>query len=340
MKIAMSNVFLPTDQQAGVAFQVHYLANALVERGNTVTVFTYSPKPADALYDVHQFKPIPALRKFYPFLIAWELARIDFSLFDVIHTHGDNFLLWAKHPQVRTFHGSASDEAVAARTVHRKLFFRIVNVLEHVGARIADFNIGVSETTRLRLPRVREIIPCGVDTAAFAPGAKSAKPTVLFVGTTMGRKRGRWLAELFVRDVRSRISDAELIMVSDIDVDLPGVRHAGRVSLEKLIELYQSAWVFCLPSTYEGFGVPYIEAMAAGTAVVSSENPGAREVLVDGRYGAITPDGQLGAVLCELLSDEPRRNDLASAGIERAASFHWHSVAGRYEAAYAEVQRV
>lgn len=340
MKIAMSNVFLPTDEQAGVAFQVHYLANALVQRGHSVTVFTYSTKPADARYDVHQFKPVPSLRKFYPFLIAWELAKTDFSAFDVIHTHGDNFLLWAKHPQVRTFHGSAKDEAVAARTFQRKLFFRLVNVLEHIGARIADVNIGVSETTRFRLPRVRSIIPCGVDTAAFAPGEKTLKPTVLFVGTTMGRKRGRWLAELFVRDVRSRIPDAELIMVSDIDVDLPGVQHAGRVSLDRLIELYQSAWVFCLPSTYEGFGVPYIEAMAAGTAVVSSENPGAREVLVDGRYGAITADDDLGSVLCDLLSNAQRRGDLAIAGVERAASFRWDAVASQYEVAYVEVQRV
>lgn len=338
MKIAMSNAFLPTDEQAGVAFQVHYLANALVRRGHDVTIFTYSPRPPDAAYRVHQFRPIPSLRKFYPFLLAWQLWRTDFSNFDVIHAHGDNFLLWSKHPQVRTFHGSANDEAKAAQTLRRKLFFKVVNVLEHIGARIADWNVGVSEATRSRLPRVRSIIPCGVDTAAFRPGKKSFHPTVLFVGTTMGRKRGRWLAELFVRDVQSQIPDAELIMVSDAAVDLNGVRSVGRVSLEQLIELYQSAWIFCLPSTYEGFGVPYIEAMAAGTAVVATKNPGAREVLLDGAFGELSADDALGSTLRNLLSDDARRSNFADAGVKRAASFRWDAVAAQYEAVYVEAQ--
>jgi phosphatidylinositol alpha-mannosyltransferase len=336
MKIAMSNVFLPTDEQAGVAYQVHYLANALSLRGHEVTVFTYSSAPADAAYRVHQFRPVPLLRKFYPFLLAWELARTDFSGFDIIHAHGDNFLLWSKHPQVRTFHGSASDEAAAAQTLRRKLFFRVVNVLEHVGARIADWNVGVSEATRFRLPRVRSIIPCGVDTTAFRPGEKSQRPTILFVGTTMGRKRGRWLAEIFARDVRSQIPDAELIMVSDTDVELKGVRCVGRVSLAQLIELYQSAWIFCLPSTYEGFGVPYIEAMAAGTAVVATTNPGAREVLLDGAFGELSGDDDLGQTLRSLLADHDRRSDFARAGVGRAAAFRWDAVAAQYEAVYAE----
>jgi phosphatidylinositol alpha-mannosyltransferase len=338
MKIAMSNAFLPTDEQAGVAFQVHYLANALVRRGHDVTVFSFSPRPADAAYAVHQYRPIPRLRKFYPFLLAWELARTDFSRFDVIHAHGDNFLMRLKHPQVRTFHGSARDEARAAQTLRRRLFFQVVNVLEHVGARVADRNVGVSEATRHRLPRVRSIIPCGVDTSAFCPGEKSPHPTILFVGTTMGRKRGRWLAEVFVRDVRSSIPDAELIMVSDEDVHLNGVRNMGRLPLERLTELYRSSWVFCLPSTYEGFGVPYIEAMASGTAVVATKNPGAREVLADGLYGELSDDDNLGTRLREVLLDSQRRQHLGDAGVRHAASYRWDAVALQYEAVYADAQ--
>lgn len=49
-----------------------------------------------------------------------------------------------------------------------------------------------------------------------------------------------------------------------------GVRVLGKVSLERLTEFYRRAWLFCLPSSYEGFGVPYIEAMASGTAVVAT----------------------------------------------------------------------
>jgi phosphatidylinositol alpha-mannosyltransferase len=344
MKIAMSNVFLPTDEQAGVAFQVHYLANVLVERGHEVTVFSYSPKPADALYSTHTFpRPaiswLPGLRKFYPFIFAWDLARADFSAFDVLHAHGDNFLLWRKHPQVRTFHGSAYDEARAARTLTRKMFFHAVDILERVGARIADHNVGVSSVTKKRLRLVETIIPCGVDVSAFRPGVKSDHPTVLFVGTNGGRKRGQWLAEMFVREVRSKIPNAELLMVSDVDVRLDGVRFLGRVSLERLTELYASAWVFCLPSTYEGFGVPYIEAMAAGTAVIATDNPGARDVLADGTYGLLPDDASLGGALRDFLGDSGLRERFAAGGRARAEQFDWNSVAGQYESVYAAVDR-
>jgi glycosyltransferase involved in cell wall biosynthesis len=143
---------------------------------------------------------------------------------------------------------------------------------------------------------------------------------------------------LFVREVRPHLPDAELIMVSDADVGLPGVRWVGRVSKERLIELYQSSWVFCSTSTYEGFGVPYIEAMAAGTAVVSTRNPGAREVLLDGAYGELASDAELAATLRAMLSDETRRRSFARNGLARAASFTWDAVAAQYEAVYAQVQ--
>jgi glycosyltransferase involved in cell wall biosynthesis len=146
------------------------------------------------------------------------------------------------------------------------------------------------------------------------------------------------LAEIFARDVQSHIPDAELIMVSDSDVTLNGVRYEGRVSLERLIELYQSSWIFCLPSTYEGFGVPYIEAMAAGTAVVATANLGACEILLDGIYGEVSTDGDLGKTLRNLLSDHDRRSNFARAGVARAASFRWDIVAAKYEEVYAEAQ--
>jgi glycosyltransferase involved in cell wall biosynthesis len=339
MKIAMSNVSLPSEDTSGVPFQTHYLANALVERGHGVTVFSFSPKPPDARYEVHQFQAparasLPGLRKFYPFIFAWYLARTDFSAFDVLHTHGDNFLLWHKHPQVRTFHGSAYDEARAADKLTRKLFFHVIDVLERVGARFSDHNVGVSAVTKERIPLVETIIPCGVDLAAFRAGAKSSRPTILFVGTNDGRKRGRWLAEIFAREVAGHVPDAELVMVSDGNVGIEGVRCLGRVSLERLIELYAAAWVFCMPSTYEGFGVPYIEAMAAGTPVVATDNPGARDVLGGGAYGLLPSDAELGATLRELLLDAELRESFAERGRTRAQSFGWQAVAAQYESVY------
>jgi len=109
------------------------------------------------------------------------------------------------------------------------------------------------------------------------------------------------------------------------------------VSLEMLTELYRKAWVFCLPSTYEGFGVPYIEALASGTPVVASPNVGAREVLAEGAYGEIVPDARLGSALLQLLTNSARREELIRNGLHRARAFDWNRIAEQYERIYVEI---
>jgi glycosyltransferase involved in cell wall biosynthesis len=335
MKIALTNTFLPNEQASGVPFQVHRLANALCALGHDVTVFTFSPRPIDALYAVHQYARPNVPPRWLAFVMAYRLATTDFSAFDVVNCHGDNYLLRAKRPVVRTFHGTAVDEFKNAKTLRRRLFCLISIPLERLGAALADHVVGVSEATRARMPAVQSIIPCGVDLEAFHSGTKSERPTVLFVGSENGRKRGAWLAELFKNEVLPALPTAELRMVSEENLSEPGVRRYGRVSNETLIELYGSSWAFCLPSTYEGFGVPYIEAMAARTAVIAtSPNPGAREVLSDGEYGAFVDDATLSATLTRILSDVKVREDLEQRGIERSRQYGWPIIAGRYESTF------
>ena len=76
-------------------------------------------------------------------------------------------------------------------------------------------------------------------------------------------------------------------MVCPQKIEESGIHTFEHVDSEKLSELYSAAWIFCLPSSYEGFGRPYVEAMAAGTPVVATPNPGAMEVLENGRFGLI-----------------------------------------------------
>jgi phosphatidylinositol alpha-mannosyltransferase len=335
MRIALTNAFLPSEQPSGVPFQVHYLANALVTRGHDVTVFSFSPRPTDALYAFHQFQRPRLPSKFFPFFMAACLARTDFSSYDVVHAHGDNFLLRTTCPVLRTFYGSAIDELKNAKKVARRLFFLVTIPLEWFGERMSDYIVGISEATRARIPSVQEVIPCGVDLSAFQPGEKTTAPTVLFVGTEGGRKRGAWLAQLFKTEVLPSIPTAELRMVSEEASEEKGVRRYGRVSAEHLAELYRSSWAFCLPSTYEGFGVPYIEAMAARTAVIAtSSNPGAREVLGAGSYGAFVDDDQLAATLKTILTDATVRDEFVRRGTERSREYTWEAVSARYESAY------
>jgi phosphatidylinositol alpha-mannosyltransferase len=338
MRIAIANCFLPSEQHSGVPFQVHHLANALVMSGHEVTVFSFSAKPPDARYELHQFFRPRVSLKLFPFVFAYKLARTDFSKFDVLNVHGDNYLLRTSTPVVRTFNGAARDELKNARSLKRRILFLVLIPLEWLGARRADHVVGISETTRASVPEVQTVIPCGVDLAAFHAGSKTERPTILFVGTEKGRKRGAWLAQIFRAEVLPEIPGAELLMVSDKEANETGIRRLGRVSNDKLAELYRSSWLFCLPSTYEGFGVPYIEAMAAQTAVVAtSPNPGAHEVLGAGAYGAFVDDEKLGSTIKQILLNSALRAEMEQRGAERCTQYSWPVVAARYESLFHRV---
>jgi glycosyltransferase involved in cell wall biosynthesis len=199
----------------------------------------------------------------------------------------------------------------------------------------ADVAVGVSQDTVRIYPWLDGVVPCGVDVERFeAAGPRETHPTILFVGTFERRKRGRLLWEAFQEVIRPALPTARLWMVCSDAPAAPGVEVFGRVSDRRLSELYSRAWVFCLPSAYEGFGVPYLEAMAAGCPVVATPNPGAREVLAEGELGELVQVEQLGSALLALLQDPARREVMARRGEEASMRYGWSDIAARYEELY------
>ncbi len=335
MKIAITSLYLPSGSKIGVGYQVHALANALVRRRHSVTVFSQTGASEDSLYDV---VVVPSGRRGRTFGFAWHLRHVDFSGFDVVNAHGDDWFLWGRAlPRlVHTFHGSCLAEAIHAKGTTARARMAALALCELSAAALADELVTVSANTRHYYPFIKKVIPCGVDLARFSPGGtKSEAPSLLFVGTMHGRKRGAMLLDLFQREIRPRMPDAEFWAVCENPVDGPGVRWQGRVSPDTLHDLYRRAWVFCLPSTYEGFGVPYIEAMASGTPVIATPNVGAREVTQEGRSGLVVHDEHLAETLLRVLSDAPLRARLTTAGLARAQRFGWDRVCAEYEAVYA-----
>ena len=342
LDIAVIQRFLPPASRGGAGHFAVGLGTALSRRGHRVTIFSQDPKPAGAPFDVVQLPGKSA--RTAPLTFPMQIAGVDFSRFDVIHAQGDEQL--ARHrgkPVVRTMHGSSLDEAVAngVRGLSPKhlLLHGWFYSGELAAALRADAVVAVSRAGGRHLPRRIDVIPNGIDVEAFAPGetAKSAAPSILFVGELDSRKRGRKLVADFLARVRPRIPNAELWLVSPDRAEGPGVVNLGTLDDAALRDAYRRAWVLCLPSTYEGFGRPYVEAMAAGTSVVASPNPGARDVLDGGRYGVIANDDELGDRLADLLLDEPRRRTLEAAGFTRAREFDWRIVAEAYERVYARV---
>ena len=331
--MAMISLYLPSSSKIGAGYQAHAMANAFAARGWKVTMHSPSPRPEDALYE-HVVVPVGAHLRTFRF--AWELRRFDWSGYDVVHAHGDDYFLWMKDPvHVRTMHGSCLAEALHIPGLKEKLRMTLLGLSEIVAAGAAHRTVGVSENTRRSFPWLRQVIPNGVALDTYFPtDAKEAAPTILFVGTYKNRKRGELLMRAFAERVRVAHPQAQLWMVCDDAPPAAGVTVLGRVSEAKLAELYRKAWVFCLPSSYEGFGVPYIEAMASGTAVVATPNPGANEVLGQGRFGRIVEPGELGCALDELLGDRGERTRFEALGLQRAQEYSWSRVTEQYEALY------
>jgi alpha-1,3-rhamnosyl/mannosyltransferase len=102
----------------------------------------------------------------------------------------------------------------------------------------------------------------------------------------------------------------------------------GRVSDAALAELYRRCAVFCYPSLGEGFGLPVLEAMAAGVAVLTSNISSLPEVGADAvEYADPHDTSSIALGLRRLLSDETRRAELARRARARAREFSWERFA-------------
>lgn len=107
--------------------------------------------------------------------------------------------------------------------------------------------------------------------------------------------------------------------------------------------IYNLCMIWLSTSQEEGFGIPILEAMACGCAVVSADNPGARELITDGENGFIVPVGGMEAFLDKikiLLSDEHLRQRVVLKGLETAQSFSWEKAAGAMDAILQKVDRL
>ena len=337
MKIAILSASLPESNRklGGVEVAVHRLANELTKNAeDEIWVFSLCPVPADALYQHKQLFPNLSWLKTKIgtwFILPFLLNFVDLSEFDLVHLHGDDwFYIYRVTASVRTLHGSAWHEAKTATSLKRKLAQSIIYPLEHLSARLATLSVAVGKDTE-KIYHLDRQIDHGVDLEKFYPGVKTIDPSILFVGTWKGRKRGEFIFDNFVRSVLPKHPHAMLWMAIDFCPDHPNVVDLNFPKDEDLAELFRQAWIFAYPSIYEGFGIPYLEALASGTAIISSSNAGAKYILDDGKYGVIADDNSFGQALIDSIDNVDRRARLSHIGIARAKDFSWEVVAAKQQ---------
>src|SRR5207249_9770161 len=199
-------------------------------------------------------------------------------------------------------------------------------------------------------PEKLAVVPEPIDVAEwrrrFARAARrpATRPTVLSVARMYPRKR---LADLLeaVRILRARIPRVQVRIVGEgpESVRLRALHRRlglgdtvvflGEVQRTALAVEYVSAHCFCLPSVQEGFGIVFLEAMAAGLPVVACRAAAIPEVVLDGVTGVLTPPRDpvaLAAALEGLLRDPERARRLGAEGRRRTAGFTPRHVAERF----------
>lgn len=322
-------------------------------------VRVYSPEPLPDIEDL----PEPVRTVVLP-------SRLPLGLWEQLvlpRAHGRDGVLFCpsyvvpvltRCPTLVVHHGSYEGYPPAFPW-HRRVKARAIHT---VSAHRATLVSTVSEHSRRDIARyygVRgdrvHVIPEGVDRALFRPIGDAAVlaawrrahlgadvPFLLYVGKPTARRNLHQLVEAFAELKRDGFDHRLVLIGTDLSgtsiapiVERLGlesdVKLVGFATQEQLALAYNAADVMVYPSSYEGFGMPVLEAMACGTPAVALDNTAFPEFA--GGVASLLPDGRVETLhrgLADLLGDTDRRRQMAADGPERAASYDWRLITERY----------
>jgi glycosyltransferase involved in cell wall biosynthesis len=283
---------------------------------------------------------------------------------DVLHSPHYTMPLAGRAASVVTLHDATFFTDAVLHAGVKARFFRAWTL---AALRRAALCVVPSEATAKELSRVTrvdraelEIIQHGVDVERFHPptpgevrAAREAvglgdTPYIAFLGALEPRKNVPALIRGFAAEVAGRANPPALVLAgqpgwdSQVERALDAVPHrlrvirAGYLPFDTLAGFLGGAELVAYPSLGEGFGLPVLEAMASGAAVLTTRRLSLPEVGGDAVAYCGVGAGDVGAALGELLDDPARRAALAESALRRAKEFSWSASAERHREAYAK----
>ncbi|TFV56317.1 glycosyltransferase family 1 protein [Mycobacterium sp. PS03-16] len=244
---------------------------------------------------------------------------------------------WWRKPLVRRWYGFAEMQKDVARQIPE-----LLTVSSSSATDIAE-DFGVS-------PEQLHVVPLGVDTELFTPADHRVNGRIIAIASADVPLKG--ISHLLHAVARLRVErNLDVQLVSKLEPNGPTekliaelgisdiVHSSNGLSDTELADLLASAQVACIPSLYEGFSLPAVEAMASGTPIVASRAGALPEVVgADGECARLVAPGDvddLTRALGELLDSPAQRHKLGAAGRRRALDvFSWESVARQTVSVY------
>ncbi len=244
---------------------------------------------------------------------------------------------WWRKPLVRRWYGFAEMQKQVARQIPE-----LLTVSSSSATDIAeDFDVA---------PDQLHVVPLGVNTELFRPSGDRVRNRIIAIASADVPLKG--VSHLLHAVARLRVErDLDVQLVSKLEPNGPTekliaelgisdiVHSSSGLSDAELADLLASAEVACIPSLYEGFSLPAVEAMASGTPIVASRAGALPEVVGDDDVCArlVRPGDvdDLTRVLGELLDSPLELRRLGANGRKRAVDvFSWESVAAQTVSVY------
>jgi len=305
----------------------------------------------------------------WPFKKLWSQTRLAWELLfhplDIFFAPSQLIPFVAYPKTVAMIHDSAFAVCPGVYRFWGRQYLRLMNwlIIKKTARLITSSSFNKTELEKLYGRSAAEktaVIPLGFDRRRFCSGAVLesealaknyglSKPFIMTTGRLEAKKNTRRLVEAF--DLVKKQHDIQLVLVGKPGFGYEAVSEAikqsphkkdiiilGYVPGEFLALLVGSAEIFVFPSAYEGFGIPVLEAMAAGAPVVASRVGPLPEVAgSSARYFDPSDAADLARAINALLENNSEREKLRSLGYERASLFSWEKTAA---ATWAEIVKV
>lgn len=366
-KILLDATSIPAER-GGVGRYVDHLAAALDAEGARLTLVCQA-RDTEVLSELAPHSRLVSVNHRLASRVArlaWEQATLPGLIrrlsVDVLHSPHYTMPLASGVPTVVTVHDATF---FSDRELHLGVKGRFFRSFTRTSLRRAAICVVPSQATAeelQRYTRVRagtlQVAHHGVDTQVFHPPTAAEvvelrdklslgnRPWIAFLGTLEPRKNVPALIRGYIGAFSGREDAPALVLagaagwdsgvepaLAEVPEDLSVIR-AGHLPVGSLPALLGGSTLVCYPSLGEGFGLPVLEAMACGSAVLTTRRLALPEVGGDAvAYCGVGRD-DIADALTELYADATRRDLLAEAALRRAAGFTWQACARAHLRAY------